>query len=111
MRSLKTSDLFSLTRIIKKMNIKDEIKGLITDVSSLSDADKANALQKVQMELVLLFIENIGNAEKEIYKLLADMNDCTAKDIENQSPLKTIEMIQAISNDEELVNFLKVALK
>lgn len=111
MRNLKTTDLFSLTRIIKKMNIKDEIKGLIKDVSGLNDAEKASALQTIQMELILLFIENIGNSEKEIYKLLADMNDCTVKDIENQSPIRTIEMIQAVANDEELANFLKVALR
>ncbi|MFT8312961.1 MAG: hypothetical protein ABF633_01755 [Clostridium sp.] len=111
MRKLKTADLFSLTRIIKKMNIKNEIKALAKDVTGLSDEDKLKAKDSINIDLILLFVENIGNAEKEIYKLLSDMSDKTVKEIENQSPIKTVEMIQSIFEDEEIESFLKLALK
>lgn len=111
MRGLKTADLFSLTRIVKKMNIKNEIKGLVTDITGLSDEEKLKAKEGLNIELMLLFIENIGNAEKEIYKLLADLSNKTVKEIENQKIGETVEMIKSLFEDEEIGDFLKVALK
>lgn len=111
MRSLKTSDLFALTRIIKKMDIKSDIKALTKDISSLSDEDKLKAKDALNIDLMLLFVENIGSAEKEIYKFLSDLSGVEAKEIENQSPIKTIDMIKSIFEDEEIGDFLKVALK
>lgn len=93
------------------MNIKSEIKGLITDITGLSDAEKAKVKDSLNIELMLLFIENIGNAEKEIFKFLADLSGKTVKELENQKLGETVEMIKSIFTDEEISDFLKVALK
>ena len=93
------------------MNIKSEIKVLTKDISALSDEDKLKAQNALNLDLVLLFVENIGSAEKEIYKLLSDLSDVPAEEIADQSPTKTINMIQSIFEDEELGDFLNTALK
>lgn len=111
MRNLKTSDLFTLSRIIKKMNIKDEIKALAKDITNLPDEEKKKAEQALQVDLTMLFVENIGSAEKEIYKLFADLNNTTAKEIEDMDLNKFMEVIEGLFKQESLGSFFKTALK
>jgi hypothetical protein len=111
LRNLITSDLFSLTRIIKKMNLKEEIKALAKDITGLSDKEKKKANEGLQAELVILFIENIGNAEDEIYKFLGNLSDKKPKEIAEQPPLETINMIEQLFSEENFGDFLSLALK
>lgn len=111
MRNLKTSDLFTLSRIIKKMNIKEDIKLLAKDITGLSNEEKKKAEQSMQIDLTMLFAENIGSAEAEVYKLFADLTDQTVKDIKDMDLDKFIELIQEIFKQGNLGNFLSTALK
>lgn len=111
MRSLQTSDLFSLTRIIKKMDIKNDIKALSKDITALSDEEKLKAKDSFNIDLMLLFIENIGNAEKEVYKFLASLSGKTEDEIAKQKITETIEMLEAIFDDEQFGDFFDTALK
>ncbi|UZW12557.1 hypothetical protein OSC52_11895 [Clostridium pasteurianum] len=111
MRKLKTSDLFSLSRILKKMDIKDEIKSLAKDITSLSEEEKIKISQELQVNLSILFIENIGNAESDVYKLFASLTDKTAKEIEDMDLDKFFKLIQELFNQEGFENFLSRALK
>lgn len=110
-RNLKTKDLFSFTRIIKKMNMKSEIKELVQDVTGKTDEEKKAAEQELKIDLILMFVENIGNAEQEIYKLLADLSDKKPQEIEEQSPKDTFEMVNELFNEEGFGDFLSLAVK
>ncbi len=111
MRKLKTSDLFTITKIVKKMNLKDEIKSLTKDLTGLSEKEKKIAAQSLQANLIMLLIENISNAEHEIYKLLADLYDKEVSQIADQSPMTTINMIKEIFSEENFGDFFSLALK
>lgn len=110
-RKLKTADLFSLSRIIKKMDIRDEIKGLARDITGLSGEEKKEVGEELSINLSLLFMENVGNAEKEIYKLFASLVDKTVEEIEEMELDKFFELIQELFNQEGFENFLSKALK
>lgn len=111
MRNLLTQDLFPLTRIIKKMNIKSDIKAIAKDLNGLSDEEKLKAKDSLNIDLMMLFIENIGSAEKEIYKLLANLSGKTEKEIAEQKLIETIDMLKAIFNDDQFDDFFGVAVK
>lgn len=111
MRNLKTADLFSLSRILKKMDIKDEIKKIAKDVTGLAEEDKKKAEQTMQIDLMMIFVENIGSAEKEINKLLSDLTDKTAAEIENLGLTELIDLFKELFNQEGLGSFLSTALK
>lgn len=111
MRKLKTSDLFTLTKIVKKMNLKKEIKGLVKDVTGMTEEEKKTAQQELYADLALLFIENIGNAEQEIYKFLGDLSNKKPKEIADQSPIDTINQIKGLFSEENFGDFLSFALK
>lgn len=111
MRNLKTSDLFVMSRIIKKMNIKNELKGLVKDVTGKTPEEKKKATQELEVDIAMLFVENIGNVEKEIYKFLADLSNKKAEDIENQPPKDTINMVKELFNQQGFSDFLSTASK
>ncbi|AGK97626.1 hypothetical protein [Clostridium pasteurianum] len=111
MRSLLTQDLFPLTRIVKKMNIKNDIKAIAKDLSGLSDEEKLKVKDSLNIDLMMLFIENIGSAEKEIYKLLSNLSGKTEKEIAEQKLIETIDMLKEIFNDDQFDDFFGVAVK
>lgn len=111
MRKLKTSDLFGLSKILKKMDIKSDIKALAKDVTGLSDEEKAKASQELQIDLAMLFVENIGSAEKEIYNFLADITENTVEKIKDMDLGDFINLIKELFSQEGLGSFLSTALK
>lgn len=111
MRKLKTSDLFSMSRILKKMNIKDEIKGLAKDITGATPEEKKKAEQSMEIDLAMLFVENIGSAEKEIYKFFADLTGKTAADIENMDLNDFINLVKELFNQDGFASFLSTASK
>lgn len=110
-RNLKTKDLFSFTRIIKKMALREELKKMFVDVTGKTDKEKKQATQEMEINLFLLFIENIGNAEQEAYKFLGDLSGKKPKEIEDQAPEDTIGMIKELFSEEQFKSFLSLAVK
>jgi len=111
MRTLKTADLFSLSRILKKMNVKEDIKKVSKNVTGLTEENKAKAEQAMQIDLLMIFVENIGSAEKEINKLLADLTGKTAKEIEDLGLTELISLFKELMSQEGVGSFLSTAVK
>lgn len=110
-RKLITSDLFKMSRIIKKMGIKKDIENLARDTSGLSDAAKKKAEQQLEIDLAMLFVENIGNAEQECYKFLADLSGKKPEEIEKQPPEDTLNMLDELFQQEGFGSFFSTAVK
>lgn len=111
MRNLRTSDLFSLSKIIKKMNIKEDIKALVKNITNLNTEERKNVEKAMQIDLVMLFVENISTAEKEVYKLFADISNKSTKEIEEMGISEFIKLVQDLFNQEDIGDFLSMALK
>lgn len=106
MRKLQTRDLFGLMKILKKMNMKEEIK----ELTLKSKKGKKDSVENVQADLVMIFVEHIGDAEKEIYEFLGKLSDKTVQQIAEQSPVETIGMIKELFGQENFGSFLSNAL-
>lgn len=110
MRSLQFSDLFTFTKIVKKMNIREDIKALVTDVTGKSDEEKKKALGNIQVDLMMLFIEHISDAEKEVYKFLSDVTGKTPNEVAKMNIKEVMEIISAIFNDPQFEDFFEQAV-
>lgn len=110
MRNLKTSDLFSLSRILKKMDIKNELKKLVTNITG-TPKERKKAEKELEIDMIMLFVENISNAEQDTYKFLSDLSGKTPQEIENQAPKETITMIKELFSKEGFNDFLSLASK
>lgn len=96
MRGLQLQDVFTVVKMLKKMNLnKDSLKGLYekfdpktVDIEGLTDAQakkkikeaKEEALNSKGMEVLFVILENIGEAEEDFYKLIADLKQYADSD-------------------------------
>lgn len=99
MRKILTKDVFSLARIIKKANVKEELKKV--------DLKKADVYE-VGMTMIFTIVEAGSIAEKEIYKLIEDI---TGKNIEDMELQETIELLKEIEKENDLMSFFKQAVQ
>lgn len=109
MRKLQSTDFFTFTKIIKKMGIREEVKGLAKIVADVKLEEKDVAVNKMQIEIIMIFIENISSAEKEVYKFIADISGKTLDELKDLDVF--MEALQEIFFDETIKSFFKLALK
>jgi hypothetical protein len=97
LRKLKTSDIFKMSKILKKMGLKKE----------LNIKDKSQ--EEVGAELIITVFENLYLAEKEVNEFLADVSGMSLDEFENLEIEKVMEIISEFKNTSGISSFLKSA--
>lgn len=98
MRPLKTSDIFKMSKILKKINLKLD----------LSDKTTQTAMG---VQMVQRVIENLHLAEDEVNAFLADLVGLTPEKFADLPIEETIEIITLFKEQKGIINFLKLAGK
>ena len=109
MRKLQSTDFFTFTRIIKKMGIREELKKIAKYVASVKSDEKEVAINEMQIELIMIFVENISNAQDEVYKFVSDISEKSVEELKDLNVF--MDSIQTIFADETIKTFFKLALK
>lgn len=106
------------------MGIREELKVIAKDAanvtypeSEMTDEEKEKALFKIkeakaneiQIEIIMIFIENISNAEHEVYQFVSNISEKTLEELKDLDIF--VESIEAIFADETIKSFFKLALK
>lgn len=106
MRNLRTSDIFSACRLLNGIGVREEIR----EVARQAEESKTKKA-KVDMGFDLLFgiIEKATqeNAEKEIYKFIADLFECEWESVRDMAPIEMFNKLQECISIEEWKNFFK----
>ena len=97
LRKLKTSDIFKMSKILKKMGLKKE----------LSIKDKSQ--EEVGAELILSIFENLYLVETEVNEFLADLTGKTVAEFEELGFEEVMEIINEFKNMSGISSFLKSA--
>ncbi len=110
MRKLNTQDVFKLARLIKKANLKDDIKNLF-EKSQRMEGDKDVRQKELGFETALVIIEKTADegVENEFYSLLAGIAEKTSDDIKTLSIEAMIELFIQVAKENNVVTFFKVA--
>lgn len=95
MRELKTADVFKMSKILKKMDIKIDVEG------------KTQA--QVGGELILKIGENLHLAEQEVNEFMGSLIDIPAKEFAELPLTKTFEYFEEFKNMPGIGNFFKFA--
>ena len=109
MRKLQSTDFFTFTRIIKKMGIREELKKIAKYVASVKPDEKEVAINEMQIELIMIFVENIANAEVEVFKFVSDISEKSVEDLKDS--VLFIESLKGILESESIKSFFTLALK
>ncbi len=123
LRALAAKDVFPMVKIISKIGINeftkafesDEIKQLITAVTSEEDAGDNDKLTVVGISVALdvanTVLVHLGSCEQEIYTFLSGVSGMTKQEIE-ELPMNTFfEMIVDVFKKAEFKNFIGVVSK
>ena len=104
MRSLRTSDIFSACRVLSAIGIREEIR----EVAKQAEENKTKKI-KVDMGFDLLFgiLEKATqeNAEKEIYKFIADVFECDWEHVRDMDPVLLLDELEKVADLEKWKSF------
>ena len=89
------------------MGIREELKKLAKNVADAKD--KKVATNEMQIEIIMIFIENIANAEHEVYKFVSVISEKSIEELKDLSVF--MEALKAIFEDEDIKSFFSLALK
>ena len=91
MRKLAVKDVFTMSRIITKMDIRDELRAIA------NSGEESSLNLGIDMVLTILTKVSDRGTEKQIYEFLADVTESTEEAIMNSDPF---ELIDSLSNDD-----------
>ena len=98
MRTLKSKDLFAALRVVKEINIKDEMlrisEALSGNDEDIPDLDKLK--NEIGLELLIGVLGNCGSekAEKAIYAFLSGPLETPAEDLREMDLIEQVDMIK-----------------
>jgi hypothetical protein len=105
MRKLQTSDVFNAMRLIKKANLKEEIKPVL----KMAAAGEMN-VEDVGIEGILSLIEILAEkkSEQAIYDVLAGPFEMEPKDVEKMDLNVLADNLDALAKENDLKRFFSL---
>ena len=100
MRELKTSDIFKMSKILKKMGIK-----VVAETSEGKDKSQ----NQMGAELVVTVLENIHLAEFEVNEFLGDLSGMTGDEFSKLSISEALKIIKEFKDLPGVSDFLQKA--
>ena len=105
LRELKGKDVYQITKIINKLNIKEILESLF------NSGDKGKDVQELGMSIVTnaltIILENLNAVEADINQLLADLTSTTVEEIEELSFLDYTQLIEDFVMHEDFRTFFE----
>ena len=109
MRKLNIKDAFTLARIIKSADIKEEIADFANRIAvKKSNKDETVNTEAVGLEFLITLLTSLSNkeTEQEFYSLFADVRgDITADDVSKLSIPEVLDNVKAIIRENDVKSF------
>lgn len=112
--ALTVKHLFPFLKLMKALNIKDELKKLMknkVDATGMDEEQQAEVMQERGIEMVFMLMEKMPDAEREIKSFLALYSDQTLEQIEELPVEEFIDLIKQFFAEPQLKSFFKQAAK
>lgn len=110
MRKLQTRDIFELARVVKKVDLKEELKEIAIKTNKDNEgADEYSLGFDFIFGVIEKFIEK--ESENAIYEFLSGPFECTPEEVEKIDPFDLVQGIFEIASIEKWKSFLKLAVR
>lgn len=120
LRTLCATDLFSMVRIINKIDFK-KLKDVINveDIKStrakMTDGDNTEVIANLGVDIVTslvpVILEHLPSIEKDLYTFLGGVADMTVKDVAKLEIGDFMDLLVAVFKKEEFKDFFNRASK
>lgn len=108
---LKTLHFFPFIKMIKALNIKNELKEIYNKVRDKSVQELENLDKEAGIDFIFMFVEKLPDAEKEVMNFLCIYLDKTLDEV-NQIPLdEMVKTIYEVFKDPNFQTFFRQAVK
>lgn len=112
LREIRFGDFGLISRIIRKAEIRAEIRELSNFYGKeMTEAEAAVANKRIAAEVILMISDNYEKVEGDLHKLFANLSGEKIDVIKSLNVAETSEMFKSLGEDPGLPNFLKSALK
>lgn len=105
MRELKTNDVFAMSRILKKLDLKEDAK--IPQVTEGKTERQVGA--EFILNLAVLAAENLYMAQKEVNEFMGSLTGMTGEEFGNLPIEQTLKYIDEFRSHPNIINFFKQA--
>lgn len=112
LRELRFGDFGLLSRIVRKVEVRAEIRELSNFYGKeMTEAEAAVADKRIMAEVILMITDNYEKVEEDLHKLFANLSGEKIDVIKALNITETFDMFKSLGEDPGLPNFLKSALK
>jgi hypothetical protein len=108
---LKTKHFFPFIKMVKALDIKDDLKVFYQKVQGKSKEELESLDNLEGFDYLYLFIDKLPNAEKEVFNFLSIFLDKPTKDIEEMEISEIWKVISDLFKDESFKTFFQQAVK
>lgn len=107
---LKGKCFFPLLKLINKIEFKEELKGLITDVTGKSEEEKKDILTSKSLDLSFIIVGKIANAEKETWDFMSAYIEKSIGEIQEMDIFDIAEVIAGLIKDPRFQKVFQKAI-
>lgn len=108
---LKTKHFFPFVKMVKALNIKDELKAMYRKTKGKTKKDLAQLDEEEGIDYLFLFVEKLPNAEAEVMDFLAVYTGKSTQEVAEMDIDETFEIIKEVVMDEKFQVFFQQAVK
>lgn len=110
MRKLNTSDIFTMSKLLKKIDAKELILNLYE--KGIGNADE-EAQKRIGIDVIFALLDKCAEngVEEQFYSFLAPIVEISPDEIASQSINETIEQFKQIAKENDLASFFEFAFK
>lgn len=118
MRQLQAQDIFTFSRLLKKLNIKEQVLDLLKakDCIEVKKEDGLEIKPEVKedfgskfIRIAVMALEDINLVEDEFYGFLVPISEKSLEEVKCLSLLELRKIFDAVFKDEGLLSFFKSA--
>jgi hypothetical protein len=105
MRELRLKDIYKLSSIIDKMQIKVDINKILDDAKKTPDAQSY-----VGGQMAIILVSKLHLAQKEMSSFLSDLTELKPDDIDNLSIPEAIQLFKDLFSKNDMSSFFNSAV-
>ncbi|MBU5485961.1 hypothetical protein KQI86_16695 [Clostridium sp. MSJ-11] len=107
----KTELMFKLLKVVKKIGILDEVKGMFKTVKGKTEEEISQMQEELGMDIVLKMVMGLTEAEDEFYEVIASIKEIDQKQARELDFEETIEILKELFRSEVFKGFLSLLSK
>ncbi|MGJ9381533.1 hypothetical protein [Salipaludibacillus sp. CF4.18] len=108
---LKTKHFFPFIKMVKALDIKNELKEFYQKTQGKSEKELEQLDDTESFDYLYIFVEKLPNAEKEVMSFLGIFLDKKQKEIDDMELVEMFNVLQGIFKDSSFKAFFQAAVK